>query len=60
LDTDVASAILRGRVPDRLRARLAGRTWCISFVTYGELIKWTILRSWGRGGWLIWRVGGAG
>jgi predicted nucleic acid-binding protein len=47
LDTDVASAILRGRVPDRLLARLAGRTWCISYVTYGELIKWTILRSWG-------------
>jgi predicted nucleic acid-binding protein len=47
LDTDVASAILRARVPDRLRARLAGRTPCITFVTLGELTKWTILRSWG-------------
>ncbi len=47
LDTDVASNILRGRVSDRLRARLAGKTWCISFVTLGELTKWTILRSWG-------------
>ncbi|HZN18242.1 MAG TPA: type II toxin-antitoxin system VapC family toxin [Micromonosporaceae bacterium] len=47
LDTDVASAILRARVPDRLRARLAGKTLCITFVTLGELTKWTVLRSWG-------------
>ncbi|GAB3818035.1 type II toxin-antitoxin system VapC family toxin [Micromonospora zhanjiangensis] len=47
LDTDVASAILRGRLPDRLRARLVGKTPCITFVTLGELTKWTVLRSWG-------------
>ena len=47
LDTDVASASLRGRLPDQLRARLTGQTWCISFVTVGELTKWTVLRSWG-------------
>jgi len=47
LDTDVASASLRGRLPDQLRARLAGRTVCITFVTLGELTKWTHLRSWG-------------
>lgn len=47
LDTDVASAILRGRLVDPLRARLTGQTWCISFVTLGELTKWTVLRSWG-------------
>ncbi|WP_343071140.1 PIN domain-containing protein [Micromonospora carbonacea] len=47
LDTDVASAILRGRLHDRLRARLAGNTLCITFVTLGELTKWTALRSWG-------------
>ena len=47
LDTDVASAILRGRLPDRLRARLTGKTLCITFVTLGELTKWTALRSWG-------------
>jgi toxin FitB len=47
LDTDVASASLRGRLPDRLRALLTGQTWCISFVTVGELTKWTVLRSWG-------------
>ncbi|KXK59705.1 twitching motility protein PilT [Micromonospora rosaria] len=47
LDTDVASAILRGRLDERLRARLAGKTLCITFVTLGELTKWTVLRSWG-------------
>lgn len=47
LDTDVASVILRGRVGDRLRARLAGKTICITFVTLGELTKWTVVRSWG-------------
>jgi toxin FitB len=47
LDTDVASASLRGRLADPLRARLTGQTWCITFVTVGELTKWTVLRSWG-------------
>lgn len=44
LDTDVASASLRGRLADPLRARLTGQTWCISFVTVGELTKLTVLR----------------
>ena len=47
LDTDVASASFRGRLADPLRARLTGQTWCISFVTLGELTKWTVPRSWG-------------
>ena len=47
LDTDVASAALLDRLPDRLRARLAGHTMAITFVTLGELTKWTTLRSWG-------------
>lgn len=47
LDTDVASTSLRGRLSPRLLARLAGQTWCISFVTLGEMTKWTIVRSWG-------------
>jgi predicted nucleic acid-binding protein len=47
LDTDVASHILRGRDFGPLRTRLTGQTWCISFVTLGELTKWTVLRSWG-------------
>jgi toxin FitB len=47
LDTDVASASLRDRLPQQLRARLAGQTLGITFVTLGELTKWTQLRSWG-------------
>jgi len=47
LDTDVASASLRNRLPDRLRARLAGHTMAITFVTVGELAKWRALRDWG-------------
>ena len=47
LDTDVASTILRGKLDDRLRARLAGKILCVTFVTLGELTKWTALRSWG-------------
>ena len=59
LDTDVASpASFRGRLADPLRARRTSKTWCISFVTLGELTKWTVLRSWGprkraeMAGWL--------
>ena len=47
LDTDVASTILRGRLADLLRSRLAGHSLCITFVTLGELTKWTVLRDWG-------------
>ena len=47
LDTDVASTSLRGRLSDRLQARLAGKIWYISTVTLGEMTKWTIIRSWG-------------
>jgi toxin FitB len=47
LDTDVAPGSLRGRLDDPLRARLTGETWCIWFVTVGQLTKWTVLRSWG-------------
>jgi toxin FitB len=55
LDTDVASASLRGRLPDPLRARLTGQAWCISVVTVGELTKWTVLRSWGPRKLADWR-----
>lgn len=47
LDTDVASTILRQRLPDRARARLAGKIVFITFITLGELTKWTVLRDWG-------------
>jgi toxin FitB len=47
LDTDVASASFLGRLPVRFNARLAASTACITFVTLGELTKWTAIRSWG-------------
>lgn len=47
IDTDVASAMLRGRLPPQLEARLAGRDLAVTFVTVGELTKWVELRSWG-------------
>ncbi len=47
LDTDVASAALRGRVPDSMAPRFIGRSLAITFVTMGELRKWTLIRRWG-------------
>lgn len=47
LDTDVASLSYRGKLPPGLRARLAGMSTCVTFVTYGEMTQWTILRNWG-------------
>ena len=47
LDTDVASAILRRRLPDSMRAKLEGNSLAITFVTVGELTSWTIRRGWG-------------
>lgn len=47
LDTDVASLSFRGRLDDPLKTMLAGRTPCITFVTLGELTKWTVKRQWG-------------
>jgi len=48
LDTDVASASLRRRMSPRMKALLAGSTWCASFVTVAELWQWADVRSWGR------------
>ncbi|RZT88082.1 hypothetical protein EV383_5017 [Pseudonocardia sediminis] len=47
LDTDVASAVLKGRVPASLARSLTGRRLAITFVTVGELTQWTFLRNWG-------------
>ena len=43
VDTDVASAILKGQLPDPLIHRLAGQRLAITFVTVGELTRWTYL-----------------
>jgi predicted nucleic acid-binding protein len=47
LDTDVASASFLGRLPEAVNAKLARAISCITFVTLGELTKWTAVRSWG-------------
>jgi predicted nucleic acid-binding protein len=47
LDTDVASGLLRGRLPSDLRGQLVGQTLLTTFVTVGELTKWTVIRHWG-------------
>jgi predicted nucleic acid-binding protein len=38
---------LRRELPGALAARLAGSSVAITFVTLGELTKWTLVRSWG-------------
>ena len=57
LDTDVASAILRGRLPESMRSNIEGKSLAITFVTVGELTSWTIRRGWVPGGWQRWRGG---
>ncbi len=47
VDTDVASTLLRRRTPDSVARHLAGRAIAVTFVTYGELTKWTLVRHWG-------------
>jgi predicted nucleic acid-binding protein len=47
LDTDVASSMLRRRTPEAVAARLAGHVAAVTFVTVGELAKWTLVRHWG-------------
>lgn len=47
LDTDVASAAFLDLLPVSVRARLANKITCITFVTLGELTKWTVIRDWG-------------
>ena len=49
VDTDVASAILKGQLRDSLHRRLAGQQLAITFVTVGELTQWTYLHRWGPG-----------
>ena len=46
-DTDVASTLLRRHASDTLARQRVGHTVAITFVTYGELTKWTLVRRWG-------------
>jgi toxin FitB len=42
-----ASALFRRRLPEPLTRQLAGQVAAGTFVTVGELTKWTIMRHWG-------------
>ena len=48
LDTDVASRIIKRQLGGPLAGKLTGLTWCVTFVTVGELWQWAAMRSWGR------------
>jgi hypothetical protein len=50
IDTDVASVIIKG-YGQALTPQLAGRTWCVSFVTIGELVTCAESQGWGLGKW---------
>jgi toxin FitB len=47
VDTDVASTLLRRRASNDLAQALAGHILAVTFITVGELTKWTLVRRWG-------------
>lgn len=47
LDTDIVSLSHKRRLGGSVATRLIGRRPLITFVTFGELAKWTDLRDWG-------------
>jgi len=47
VDTDVASAIQKGRTPGWVAQAILGREVWLTFVAVGELAKWAEVRSWG-------------
>lgn len=47
LDTDVSSQVLKHRLAGPLATKLIGTTWCVTFVTVGELWQWAEIRHWG-------------
>jgi toxin FitB len=48
LDTDVSSRSIKRQLRQPLAARLNGMTWCVTFVTVGELWQWAWTGRWGR------------
>lgn len=47
LDTDVASLSIKRRLSPGLLGEILGASVTISFVTLGELTRWTVIRKWG-------------
>lgn len=48
LDTDVASRMLRGDLPEEARPKLSGRQGLLTFVTVGELLRGAYRARWGE------------
>ncbi|MGH9106638.1 MAG: type II toxin-antitoxin system VapC family toxin [Acidimicrobiales bacterium] len=47
IDTDVASALQKGRAPEWTNRHLVGARVWLSFVAVAELWKWAEVRTWG-------------
>jgi toxin FitB len=47
LDTDVASNIIKVKLPPPLAARLLGHNLALTYVTLAELVQWVEVRHWG-------------
>jgi toxin FitB len=48
IDTDVASLLQKNQAPPWVLRHLAGARIWLTFVTVGELAKWTVVRRWGE------------
>jgi len=48
IDTDVASVLQKHNAPPWVLRELAGARIWLTFVTVGELAKWTVVRRWGE------------
>lgn len=47
VDTDVASLLIKRKLPADMARLLAGRPLVLTFVTLGELTRWVEQRQWG-------------
>lgn len=47
LDTDVASLLFKDQLPGPLFAKIVGQPLAVTYVTVGEMTKWTVTRKWG-------------
>jgi len=48
LDTDVASLSFKRRLPPSLLRTMVNSVPANTFITYGELTKWSVRRDWGQ------------
>lgn len=47
VDTDVASLLIKHKLPTNMAKLLVGRPLIVTFVTLGELTNWVEFRQWG-------------